>query len=72
MNNSDIDKLLGRKGMSNSDKFNLLGVLCTIGFIVALATAGLLVHPVIGWACIALSLFLSAQLFFKCGKEDKP
>ena len=48
MNNSDIDKQLGKKGMSNSDKFKLLGAICSI----------------------ALSLFLSAQSFFECGKEE--
>lgn len=70
MNNSDIDKLLGRKGMSNSDKFNLLGAICSIGFLAALATAGFLLHPALGWACIALSLFLLAQSLFECGKEE--
>jgi len=71
MNNSDIDKQLGKKGMSNSDKFKLLGAICSIGFLAAFATAGFLLHPALGWACIALSLFLSAQACLECGKEEE-
>ena len=56
--------------MSNSDKFKLLGAICSIGFLAALATAGFLLHPALGWACIALSLFLLAQSLFECGKEE--
>jgi hypothetical protein len=70
MNNSDIDKLLGKNGISDSSKFNLLGIICALGFVSALATAGFLLHPSLGWAGISFALYSMTYVCFECGKAE--
>jgi hypothetical protein len=56
--------------MSDSSKFKLLGAICALGFVFALATAGFFLHPSLGWAGIAFALYSMAHTCFEYGKGE--
>lgn len=56
--------------MSKSTAFNLVGLLFTFLFIVALPTAGFFVHLALGWFLVAVVSFILARTAFEMADKN--